>query len=33
VVVLHRGDLLGDGTPDEIKNNQQVREVYLGDSV
>jgi branched-chain amino acid transport system ATP-binding protein len=33
VVVLHRGDILGDGTPEEIKNNAQVREVYLGDSV
>jgi len=33
VVVLHRGEILGDGPPDEIKNNAQVREVYLGDSV
>jgi branched-chain amino acid transport system ATP-binding protein len=33
VVVLHRGEILGDGTPEEIKNNAQVREVYLGDSV
>jgi len=33
VIVLHRGELLGDGTPEEIKNNPQVRDVYLGDSV
>jgi branched-chain amino acid transport system ATP-binding protein len=33
VIVLHRGDILGDGSPEEIKENQQVREVYLGDSI
>ncbi len=33
VIVLHRGDVIGDGTPDEIKANEQVREVYLGEEV
>ncbi len=33
VIVLHRGEILGDGRPEEIKQNEQVREVYLGDSV
>ena len=33
VIVLHRGELLGDGSPEDIKRNAQVREVYLGDSV
>jgi branched-chain amino acid transport system ATP-binding protein len=33
VIVLHRGIILGDGNPDEIRSNKQVREVYLGDSV
>jgi branched-chain amino acid transport system ATP-binding protein len=33
VIVLHRGLVLGDGRPDEIKQNKQVREVYLGDSI
>ncbi|MBA4393925.1 MAG: ABC transporter ATP-binding protein [Desulfobacca sp.] len=33
VIVLHRGLILGDGRPDEIKQNEQVREVYLGDAV
>ena len=33
VIVLHRGELLGDGSPEDIKQNEKVREVYLGDSV
>jgi branched-chain amino acid transport system ATP-binding protein len=33
VIVLHRGIILGDGNPEEIRRNKQVREVYLGDSV
>lgn len=33
VIVLHRGEVLGDGCPGEIKQNERVREVYLGDSV
>jgi branched-chain amino acid transport system ATP-binding protein len=30
VAVLHYGKLLATGTPDEIKKNPQVVEVYLG---
>jgi len=33
VVVLHRGDIIGDGPPEEIKANAEVREVYLGEEV
>jgi branched-chain amino acid transport system ATP-binding protein len=33
VVVLHRGEVLGDGSPEAIKQNEKVREVYLGESV
>jgi branched-chain amino acid transport system ATP-binding protein len=28
--VLHYGALLAEGTPDEIRNNQAVIDVYLG---
>lgn len=30
VAVLHRGSLLAEGTPEEIKNREDVRQVYLG---
>jgi branched-chain amino acid transport system ATP-binding protein len=30
VTVLHRGKIILDGTPDEVKRNDQVREVYFG---
>ncbi|HQY48600.1 MAG TPA: hypothetical protein PLE38_16670 [Usitatibacteraceae bacterium] len=30
VVVLDYGKLIGDGTPDEIRNNQAVIDAYLG---
>ena len=30
VTVLHRGNIILDGTPDEVKRNAQVREVYFG---
>ncbi len=30
VTVLHRGNVILDGTPDEVKSNAQVREVYFG---
>jgi branched-chain amino acid transport system ATP-binding protein len=33
VIAMHRGEIIGDGTPDEIKMNPQVREVYLGEEV
>jgi branched-chain amino acid transport system ATP-binding protein len=30
VAVLHRGRIILEGTPDEIRSNQEVREVYFG---
>lgn len=30
VVVLHHGELIAAGTPDEVRQNPLVREVYLG---
>ena len=30
LIVLHHGELLAEGTPDEIRANQEVRRVYLG---
>lgn len=30
VIVLDHGKLIGQGTPEEIKNNQDVQKVYLG---
>jgi branched-chain amino acid transport system ATP-binding protein len=33
VIVLHYGEIIGDGTADEIKNNPRVCEVYLGEEV
>lgn len=30
VAVLHRGSIILEGTPDEVRANPQVREVYLG---
>lgn len=33
IVVLHHGDIIGDGTKEEIRSNPKVREVYLGDEV
>ena len=31
VTVLHQGSVLAEGTMQQIQNNQQVREVYLGE--
>lgn len=33
VIVLHYGEIIGDGTADEIRSNPRVREVYLGEEV
>jgi len=30
LLVLHQGALLAEGTPDEIRGNDEVRRVYLG---
>lgn len=30
LIVLHHGEFLADGTPDEIRRNADVRRVYLG---
>jgi len=32
IIVLHNGELLADGAPDEVMNSQIVRDVYLGKS-
>ena len=33
VMVLLRGQVIGDGTPEQVKANSQVREVYFGEEV
>jgi len=33
IVVLHRGQILADGKPEEIKQNEDVRKVYLGEEI
>jgi branched-chain amino acid transport system ATP-binding protein len=33
IVVLHRGQVLADGKPEEIKENEDVRKVYLGEEI
>jgi branched-chain amino acid transport system ATP-binding protein len=33
IIVLHHGRLLADGRPDEIRRHDEVRRVYLGQSV
>ena len=30
VLVLHHGELLAEGTPDEIRRDETVKRVYLG---
>jgi branched-chain amino acid transport system ATP-binding protein len=32
ITVLHRGSVIAEGTPSEIKQNQEVQKVYLGSS-
>ena len=31
ITVLHYGKILATGTPNEIRNNQDVKDAYLGD--
>jgi len=31
ISVLHEGELIADGTVDEIRNNERVQSVYLGE--
>jgi branched-chain amino acid transport system ATP-binding protein len=33
IVVMHRGEVIADGRPDEIRENKEVREVYLGEEL
>ncbi|MGC8602254.1 MAG: ABC transporter ATP-binding protein [Desulfomonilaceae bacterium] len=33
VMALHKGEIVGDGSPEEIRMNPKVREVYLGEEV
>lgn len=33
IIVLHHGDIIGDGTTEEIQNDPRVREVYLGEEI
>jgi len=33
IVVLHRGQILADGKPEEIKQNEDVKKVYLGEEI
>jgi branched-chain amino acid transport system ATP-binding protein len=33
VIVLYRGNVIGDGSPEQVQTNPQVREVYLGEEV
>lgn len=32
LIVLHHGELLAEGTPDDIRSNADVKRVYLGQS-
>ncbi|SDJ84692.1 amino acid/amide ABC transporter ATP-binding protein 1, HAAT family [Halovenus aranensis] len=33
VIVMHQGSILADGNPDEIRDNEQVIEAYLGEDI
>jgi branched-chain amino acid transport system ATP-binding protein len=33
MIVLHNGEILADGDPEEIRANSRVKEVYLGERV
>ena len=30
IIVLNRGELVAEGTPEEVRDNQKVQEIYLG---
>ena len=32
IIVLHAGEIIAAGSPDEVRANEKVREVYLGDA-
>jgi branched-chain amino acid transport system ATP-binding protein len=32
IIVLHNGELIADGAPDDVMSSQIVRDVYLGKS-
>jgi branched-chain amino acid transport system ATP-binding protein len=33
IVVMHRGRVIADGSPDEIRDTEEVREIYLGEEI
>jgi len=33
IIVMNQGQVLADGSPEEIRENRVVREVYLGSEV
>ena len=33
IVVMNRGEILAEGKPDEIRDNQEVRDIYLGEEI
>jgi branched-chain amino acid transport system ATP-binding protein len=32
VIVMHLGEIIAEGSPDEVRGDPRVREVYLGDA-
>ena len=33
IVVMNRGEVLAQGQPAEIRENQEVRDIYLGEEI